>query len=65
MNHRVNSVRHMSGGPFKPCHEVEIRRPIERYWVAVEEVRHDYKEAIASKLIHDQLGVDKFMSNDI
>lgn len=65
MNHRINSVRQVSGRAFEPCHEVEIRRPIERYWVAVEEVRHDYKEAIASKLIRYQLGVDKFMSNDI
>lgn len=65
MNHRINSIRQVSRGAFEPCHEVEIRRPIERYWVAVEEVRHDHKKAISSKLIRYQLGVDEFMPNDI
>lgn len=65
MNHGIDSIRQVSRRAFEPCHEVEVRWPIERYWVAMEKVRHDYKKAICGELIRYQLGVDESMSNDI
>lgn len=51
--------------PLKPLHDVEIATTVQRDGILVEQIRTQYKVAIGSELVGDQLRVDKTMADDI
>lgn len=52
-------------GACEPFHNIEVVGAVERDWIAFEEVGHNDEVAICGELIGNELGVDKFMADDI
>lgn len=57
VNNRVDSSRQVTRGTSEPSHEVEVGRPVQLDRVPMEEVRHNHKVAVCSKLVRNELSI--------